>query len=152
MKITALVLAEGEGSRMKSSIPKPLHKVAGLPMIDHVLNAVLSLEVEDVRVVIGPNMENLKSHIEGINQDIKINIQNNRCGTADAVKVGVVDAYDDLLVLFADTPFIKSSTIKKMYDLLHRDYENNAVVVAGFVAKDPSAYGRLVVDSDNVLK
>lgn len=152
MKISALVLAAGEGSRMMSSIPKPMHKIAGYPMIDHVLNVLLKMEAEDMRVVIGPNMDNLNDHIHKRSNGINVLLQENRRGTADAVRVGMHSEHEDLLVLFADTPFIKDSTIKKMYELLHTDYDKNAVVVAGFVAKDPAAYGRLVVDSDNILK
>ncbi|MBP9792205.1 MAG: bifunctional UDP-N-acetylglucosamine diphosphorylase/glucosamine-1-phosphate N-acetyltransferase GlmU [Rickettsiales bacterium] len=152
MKISALVLAAGAGSRMMSVLPKPLHKIAGYPMIDHVLKTLFGLGINDIRVVIGPNMDNLEKHVLGTNKEIKILVQQDRCGTADAVKVGLDNRYDDLLVLFADTPFIKDATIKKMYELLHEDHKNNAVVVAGFVAKDPAAYGRLVVDNNNILK
>ena len=152
MKISVLVLAAGKGSRMESAIPKPMHKIAGYPMIEHVFRALKDVETADIRVVIGPEMEGVESYIK-TKDNAKVIVQKDRRGTADAVKVGMQDgAYGDLLVLFADTPFIKPSTIKKMYELLHSDYENNAVAVAGFIAKDRAAYGRLIVDSDNVLK
>ena len=152
MKISALVLAAGKGSRMESSIPKPMHKIAGYPMIDHVLNTLSRNDIKDIRVVVGPEMANLESHIQKYNNDISIMVQNDRLGTADAVKVGIVEPHDDVLVLFADTPFIKSTTIRKMYELLYQNQEQNAVVIAGFIAKDPASYGRLVVDSNDHLK
>ena len=137
---------------MLSSIPKPLHEVAGYPMIDHVLNTLFKIEAQDIRVVIGPSMDDLNNHIHKKSDDVSVLLQANRMGTADAVRVGMESQHDDLLVLFADTPFIKDSTIKKMHKLLHADYDENAVVVAGFVAKDPASYGRLMVDSDDILK
>ena len=152
MKISALVLAAGEGSRMMSSLPKPLHKIAGYSMIDHVLRALSSMNIEDVRVVVGPNMSNLETHIKKINENVHICVQENRYGTADAVKVGMGANHQDLLVLFADTPFIKDITMHKMQGLLSADYENTAVVVAGFIAKDSASYGRLIVDNQNGLE
>ncbi len=152
MKATAIVLAAGEGSRMKSSIPKPLHKVAGYPLIDHVLLTVMRSGFERIKVVIGPNMEQMQSHILAKNPNAIPVIQEKRLGTADAAKIGIGKDKGDFLIMFADTPFIKPATINKMQSLLESARDESALVVLGFVAKNPGQYGRLVVDSHDDLK
>ncbi len=147
----AVILAAGEGTRLKSRIPKVLHKVAGRTLLAHVLTAVRDADIENVAVVIGPDREDVAAEVRRVFPAASIHIQTERLGTAHAVlaaREALADDHDDVLVLFADTPLIESATLRHLRTALGG---GNAVVALGFEARDPTGYGRLVRDLDGSL-
>lgn len=153
MTISAIILAAGEGTRMKSSLPKVMHKIASRSMIGHILDLIHTVDIQETVAVIGPKMDVLEEYIISEGSSIKCVVQEKRLGTADAVKTGMkaLHSSNDILVLYGDTPFIANSTIGRMKTLLDAD-KKNALVVLGFDVREPSEYGRFVVNAKNELE
>jgi bifunctional UDP-N-acetylglucosamine pyrophosphorylase/glucosamine-1-phosphate N-acetyltransferase len=147
----AVILAAGEGTRMKSAVPKVLHRVAGRTLLAHVLNAVRKAEIDDLAVVIGPDREDVAAEARRVFAGASVHVQAERRGTAHAVLAAretLGDGHDDILVLFADTPLIDATTLRHLLEALAT---GKAVVALGFEAKDPTGYGRLVREADGSL-
>ncbi|MFY9627476.1 MAG: bifunctional UDP-N-acetylglucosamine diphosphorylase/glucosamine-1-phosphate N-acetyltransferase GlmU [Methylocystis sp.] len=142
----AVVLAAGEGTRMKSDQPKVLHKVAGRSMLAHVLACVTGADAQRVAVVIGPNREDVRGEVLKLCPDGDVFVQDQRLGTAHAVlaaRDSIAEGVDDLLILFADTPLVTSATVLALRAALQ---EGATVAVLGFEAANPFGYGRLIRD------
>jgi bifunctional UDP-N-acetylglucosamine pyrophosphorylase/glucosamine-1-phosphate N-acetyltransferase len=142
----SIVLAAGEGTRMRSSRPKVLHAIGRRPLIRHVLATVRAVS-GSVAVVLGPGQDNVVAEVTTTMPQAEIFIQSERRGTAHAVlaaKAAIARAADDLLIIFADTPLIRSETLARMRARLA---EGAAVVVLGFRPVDPAGYGRLVTEN-----
>lgn len=146
----AVVLAAGEGTRMRSHRPKVLHEVAGRSMLGHVLAAVAAANAQDVAVVIGPDREDVGAEASRLAPATKSFVQRERLGTAHAVLAAreVLASGRDVLVLFGDTPLVRPATIARLHDALAGDV---AVAVLGFQAADPTGYGRLLRDAEGRL-
>ena len=146
----SIVLAAGEGTRMRTSRPKVLHKIGGVPLIAHVLNAVRGLGGA-TSVVVAPDAGALTAAIGELMPAAEVVVQHDRRGTADAVlaaKAAIARGFDDVLVLFADTPLVGTGTLRRLRAPLR---DGAAVVVLGFQAADPTGYGRLIVDGERLL-
>ncbi|MGB0684341.1 MAG: bifunctional UDP-N-acetylglucosamine diphosphorylase/glucosamine-1-phosphate N-acetyltransferase GlmU [Magnetovibrionaceae bacterium] len=144
LSLTAVVLGAGLGTRMKSKTPKVLHKVAGRPMINHLLAAVETLDPDQAVVVIGPEATDVADAVA----PYPTVIQHDRLGTGHAVRAArdwLSKAQGTVLVLFGDSPLIRPETLKALADRRAED-DNPAVVVLGFTPADPGAYGRLITD------
>ncbi len=142
----AVVLAAGEGTRMKSDQPKVLHKVAGRSMLAHVLAAADAADVGAMAAVIGPGRDDVRAEALRCRPHAEIFVQERRLGTAHAVlaaKEAIARGCDDLLVLFADTPLVTAATVRALREALAG---GAAVAVLGFTAADPHGYGRLLRD------
>lgn len=116
-----IVLAAGEGTRMRSSLPKVLHPVAGKPLIAHVLAAAPGGEGNMVAVVVGPDHQAVVDEVTHVRPGTKTYVQRERLGTAHAVLAAreVIEAgADDLLVAFGDTPLIDATTFERMREAL----------------------------------
>lgn len=147
----ALVLAAGEGTRMRSSLPKVMHCVAGIPMLEHVLNVSRQAGCNDIAVVTGKGAELVASHTGKLVENAQTFVQTERLGTAHAVlsaHKALEEPHDDILVLFGDTPLVTVGTLQKMREELER---GAAIVVLGFNAVDPTGYGRLIVEDGKLL-
>ncbi|MBM3529520.1 MAG: bifunctional UDP-N-acetylglucosamine diphosphorylase/glucosamine-1-phosphate N-acetyltransferase GlmU [Alphaproteobacteria bacterium] len=147
----AIVLAAGEGTRMRSSRPKVLHAVAGRTLLGHVLAAVRAAGGARAAVVVGPGREDAAADARGALPDAEIFVQAERRGTAHAVlaaKAAIARGADEVLVIFGDTPLISADTLGKLRRAIA---EGAAVAVLGFRPKDPKGYGRLVTDGDTLL-
>ncbi|MBA2127814.1 bifunctional UDP-N-acetylglucosamine diphosphorylase/glucosamine-1-phosphate N-acetyltransferase GlmU [Hyphomicrobium methylovorum] len=145
-----VVLAAGKGARMKSALPKVLHKIAGRSLLAHVLATASSAEGK-LAVVVGPEMEAVGTEAKAVVPAAQIFVQVAQCGTADAVKAATpaIDAHSgDVIVLYADTPLIRPETIQRLRSAL--DAGAN-VAVLGFRPTDPTGYGRLVTDAQGRL-
>jgi bifunctional UDP-N-acetylglucosamine pyrophosphorylase/glucosamine-1-phosphate N-acetyltransferase len=146
-----IVLAAGEGTRMRSSLPKVLHPVASQPLLAHVLHAVPNGTGAATAVVIGPNHEDVAAEARRVRPDAATYIQRERLGTAHAVlaaREAVARGADDLLVVFGDTPLISPVTFER----LRAPLKNGATLaVLGFRAADPTGYGRLLVEGDRLV-
>ncbi|MEM1201489.1 MAG: bifunctional UDP-N-acetylglucosamine diphosphorylase/glucosamine-1-phosphate N-acetyltransferase GlmU [Pseudomonadota bacterium] len=141
-----IVLAAGMGTRMKSSLPKVLHKIAGRSLLAHVLNSVRQVDPAEVVVVVGPVMEAVAKEAQKASPGAKIAVQTERLGTADAAKAALphIEGFDGpALVLFGDTPLITPETLATMRD---RISEGADLTVLGFEAANPEGYGRLLRD------
>ncbi|RYB03415.1 bifunctional UDP-N-acetylglucosamine diphosphorylase/glucosamine-1-phosphate N-acetyltransferase GlmU [Lichenibacterium ramalinae] len=140
----AVVLAAGEGTRMRSATPKVLHRLAGRSMLAHVLAAVAEASAEAVVVVVGPGRDDVAAEARRAFPGAEVAVQAERLGTAHAVlaaRDAIARGYDDVLVLFADVPLIAPGTLAAMRDGLA---EGAGLVALGFSAADPTGYGRLL--------
>jgi bifunctional UDP-N-acetylglucosamine pyrophosphorylase / glucosamine-1-phosphate N-acetyltransferase len=147
----AIVLAAGEGTRMKSDRPKVLHEVAGRSMLGHVLDAVAEAGVEAVAVVIGPDRDDVRAEALKLAPEAQVFVQTERRGTAHAVlaaRAAIAKGYDDVIVLFADTPLVTGATISALRNALA---EGAGVAALGFYAANPFGYGRLLQDGAGQL-
>lgn len=145
-----VVLAAGKGTRMRSALPKVLHKIAGQSMLAHVL-ATVSEVTGGVAVVIGPGMDTVAAEAQRLVPSADVFVQASQQGTANAV-IAARPALDrqngDVVVLYADTPLIRSETISRLRAAL--DAGAN-IAVLGFRPKDASGYGRLLTDHKGAL-
>ncbi len=147
----AVVLAAGEGTRMKSATPKVLHKVAGRSMLGHVVGAVAGAGATHLAVVVGPDREDVAAEARAAFPGAEIFVQRERLGTAHALlaaKEAIARGFDDVVVAFADTPLMTAPTFARMRAALAA---GETVVALGFEAADPTGYGRMVV-SDGRLE
>ncbi len=149
MRFAAVILAAGKGSRMNSDLPKVMHRLAGVPLVDHALNSAVRAGADSIHVVVGHGGDSVAEHLAAKDPDIAIHWQRTQNGTGHAVQQ-VADAlagYDgDVIVLYGDTPFVRPETLHAM----QKARENAQVVVLGFNAKDPAGYGRLVMQGDSL--
>lgn len=147
----AIVLAAGEGTRMRSARPKVLHEIAGQPMLAHVLAAVRQAGGSSVAVVVGPDADAVSAAAKRSEPRSELFVQRERLGTAHAV-LSATDALargaDDVLVIFGDTPLIRPQTLLRMREALAN---GAAIAVLGFRPKDPTGYGRLVHAGDDLV-
>jgi bifunctional UDP-N-acetylglucosamine pyrophosphorylase/glucosamine-1-phosphate N-acetyltransferase len=144
----AIVLAAGLGTRMKSTLPKVMHKVAGRPLVNHVLVTLAEQKIAPVVVVIGPEMDQLAKAVA----PHATAIQHDRRGTAHAVQqaeAALKDFSGDIVVVYGDTPFIGGETIARMR-AARAGANKPAVVVLGFTPDDPGGYGRLVTSAEGL--
>src|SRR5262249_52773162 len=145
----AVVLAAGQGTRMKSAMPKVLHPLAGLPLAAHVLNAAAAAGASRCSAVIPPDAKGF----EALHAPIETRFfeQKERLGTAHAVLVAreaLVHEAGPVLVLYGDTPLVMPESLKRLV----RGLENGAAMaVLGFEAKDPKGYGRLITAPNGEL-
>ncbi len=145
-----IVLAAGEGTRMRSSLPKVLHPVAGQSLLAHVLAAAPKGEGAALAVVIGPDHAAVADEVKRMRPDAATFVQRERLGTAHAVlaaRPALARGADDLLVVFGDT-LISAQTLERMRVPLTR---GAALAVLGFRAADPTGYGRLLVENDRLM-
>ena len=140
----AIVLAAGQGVRMRSDRPKALHAIAGRSMLAHVLAAVRAVGANEAAVVVGPGAEDVAVEARKVFPDASIFVQKERRGTAHAVlaaREAIARGYDDVIVAYADIPLIRGETLAAMREGLA---EGAALVALGFAAADPTGYGRLI--------
>ncbi len=147
----AVILAAGESTRMKSSMSKVLHPVAGRPMIAHVVDSLVNAWISSVALVLGRDAEAVQSAAARNDIDMSAFLQTERLGTGHAVlaaKDAIAKGYDDILVVFGDTPLITAAPLlAARQGLAH----GNDVVVIGFHTADPTGYGRLIVEDGALL-
>lgn len=141
----AVVLAAGEGTRMKSVRPKVLHEVGGRSMLAHVLASVRAAGADAVAVVVGPGRQDVAEEARRAAPNAAIFVQTERLGTAHAVlaaREAIARGYDDVLVLFADTPLVTPETFGSLRAALA---QGAALAALGFEPQDPTGYGRLLM-------
>ena len=114
MEFTAIILAGGQGTRMKSPLPKVLHPVAGQPMISRVIQTCRLAGVTDVRVVVGHGQSLVKTVLEPLN--VHAYVQEKQLGTADAVRSSKLDSIEsDVIIMNGDHPLITDQDLKKFH-------------------------------------
>jgi bifunctional UDP-N-acetylglucosamine pyrophosphorylase/glucosamine-1-phosphate N-acetyltransferase len=147
----AIVLAAGEGTRMRSTRPKVLRTIASRSLLAHVLDAVREAGGTMTAVVVGTGADAVAAEATRVVPAAEIFVQAERRGTAHAVlaaKSAIARMPDDVLVIFGDTPLIRPQTLSRMRRGLA---DGAALVVLGFRPKDPTGYGRLVLEGNDLV-
>ena len=147
---TAVVLAAGEGTRMRSRRAKVLHDVAGRSMLAHVVAAATAAGADSIAVVVGPGRDDVAKEAVKTAAGAASFVQTDRLGTAHAVLAAraALGAKQDVVVLFGDTPLVQPETIGRLRACLSG---GTAVAVLGFEAADPIGYGRLIQDDEGAI-
>ena len=155
--LAVIVLAAGLGTRMKSAMPKVLHRVAGLPMVAHVLAAAATLKPVRVVLVVGPEPEmaavEQAARAAAPGLPIVAVVQAERRGTGHAVRqarAALVGHRGDVVVLFGDTPMVTAETLRRLVRARRRG--RHAAVAASFRPADRKLFARLVVDARGRLE
>lgn len=146
-----IILAAGEGTRMRSSKPKVLHEVAGLSLLGHVMRAAGEAGGEAHAVVVGRDAERVDAEARRHAGNVTIAEQKERLGTGHAVlaaKAAIAESHDDILVLFGDTPLITAQSLQPLRTALAG---GAAVAVMGFRTDAPDGYGRLVEEDGELV-
>ena len=149
MPVSLIVLAAGQGTRMNSDLPKVLHRLGAAPILHHALAAGRALDPERVIVVAGHGAAEVAGAARAFDDRVEIVTQVEQLGTGHAVAQAMpllAQATGDVIVLYGDTPFVRSETLEQM--LLAR--ARHEVVVLGFEAADPGRYGRLVAQGETL--
>lgn len=149
MMRAGIILAAGHGTRMKSATPKVMHKVAGLPMLGHVINAMRDGGVENIVVVIQPGADEIRAFAETMGA--KTVVQEQQLGTGHAAACAVKgfenkEAY--AVIAYGDMPLVRDQTLAAALTTA----EGCGLSVTAFHAKDPAAYGRVVLDGEGYLQ
>src|SRR3954451_17972875 len=147
----AIVLAAGEGTRMRSAQPKVLHAVTGRSLLAHVLTAVRGAGIEQAAVVVGPDAGAVSDEAKRVLPKAQIFEQSERRGTAHAVlcaRKAIEKGADDILVIFGDTPLITADTLKRLRVAIDH---HASVAVLGFRPKMATGYGRLIMNGHRLV-
>ncbi|MFT6008212.1 MAG: bifunctional UDP-N-acetylglucosamine pyrophosphorylase/glucosamine-1-phosphate N-acetyltransferase [Parasphingorhabdus sp.] len=150
--LAAIILAAGQGTRMKSEMHKVLHPIAGKPMLHHLLDTVDSIGVERTVIVVGARREQIEASVAGRN--VAIAVQEDQLGTGHAV----AQAHDalkgfagDVLILYGDVPMVSADTMRDMIFRLNNGSDPRAVVL-GFRPDEAGAYGRIIADDQGEIE
>jgi bifunctional UDP-N-acetylglucosamine pyrophosphorylase/glucosamine-1-phosphate N-acetyltransferase len=149
-KLACIILAAGKGTRMKSDLPKPLHPIAGKPMVNHIIDACKSLNADRIVTVISPDTPVLEHALENHSEIAVQSVANGTGGAALAAKEHLNEFDGDILIVFGDTPLIKTKTLRDMITARHAA-PDAGLVFSAFEAKDPTGYGRMVLNEDGTL-
>jgi bifunctional UDP-N-acetylglucosamine pyrophosphorylase/glucosamine-1-phosphate N-acetyltransferase len=152
----AIVLAAGEGTRMRSARPKVLHAIAGQSLLAHVLAAIGLAAIGETgatatAVVVGPGQDDVAAEAKRALPDAAVYVQQERRGTAHAVlaaKPAIERRPDDVLVVYGDTPLLRPATLTRLRAPLAT---GAAIAVLGFRPADPKGYGRLITSGDELM-
>ena len=147
----ALVLAAGQGTRIKSNLPKVLHKVCGKEMVNHVIDTLRKAEINDVNLIIGKGAELVKAKTG--NRNVSYSLQEEQLGTGHAVKCALdflKGKEGTVAVLCGDAPLITEETIKRLFK--EHDQNNNKVTLLSSILDDATGYGRIIRDGSEVIK
>ena len=144
-ELKAVILAAGQGTRMKSKLPKVVHKVLGKCMVRYAINAAKEAGATKICVVVGHGADTVKSMID---EDVVFVTQDKQLGTGHAVKCArdFIGKTGETLILFGDTPLITGATLKTLVDT-HRN-SGNAITVLSASIDNPTGYGRIIRDKD----
>ncbi|MBC1478517.1 bifunctional UDP-N-acetylglucosamine diphosphorylase/glucosamine-1-phosphate N-acetyltransferase GlmU [Listeria welshimeri] len=146
----AVVLAAGQGTRMKSKLYKVLHPVCGKPMVEHVVDQISMLDVDKVVTIVGHGAEKVQEHLAGKSEFVK---QEEQLGTAHAVlqaKPELAGKDGVTLVVCGDTPLIEASTMEALLKYHHEKRAKATILTT--VIEDPTGYGRIIRDDLGIVE
>jgi len=146
----AIILAAGQGTRMKSKLYKVLHPVCGKPMVQHVIDQVKSLNINEIVTIVGHGAEKVK---EQLGNDSQYALQAEQLGTAHAVlqsEAMLADKEGVTIVVCGDTPLIKAETMEALFK--HHEETNAKATILTARAEDPTGYGRIVRNGDGFVE
>jgi bifunctional UDP-N-acetylglucosamine pyrophosphorylase/glucosamine-1-phosphate N-acetyltransferase len=147
----AVILAAGDSTRMKSSMSKVLHPIAGRPMIAHVMEAIERTDIASAALVVGRDAEAVTKAARRDGMQVEACMQEERRGTGHAVlaaKEAIAKGYDDILVAYGDVPLITDGPLRAARQGLA---DGNDIVVIGFHTDRPHGYGRLLVENGELI-
>jgi len=150
MKVTAILLAAGQGTRMKSNLPKVLHSIAGKPMIWHALAAIKQATTEKPLVVIGHSAGDVTKYIGDSAQTV---VQEPQLGTGHAVMQaeGLLKGKTDLVVVcYSDMPLLRGETLQKLVE--KQKNNNGPLSILTVIAEDPRGFGRIIRKGDGSVE
>lgn len=142
----AVILAAGQGTRMKSKLYKVLHPVCGKPMVEHVVDSIQQLDVDRIVTIVGHGAEKVQEQLGNKSEYV---LQSEQLGTAHAVKQAesiLGELEGTTLVVCGDTPLIQSETMKALLE--HHKEKSAKVTILTAIAEDPTGYGRIIRDSN----
>ena len=148
--LAAIILAAGQGTRMKSSLHKVLHPIAGKPMVLHLVDSLAELVPERTVVVVGARREQVEAAMAP--HGACIAVQSPQLGTGHAVQqaaAALAGFSGDVLILYGDAPLVSAATMARLRDALTGDV---GAVVLGFRPAEPGAYGRIIAAGDTIVK
>ncbi|MFI0739851.1 bifunctional UDP-N-acetylglucosamine diphosphorylase/glucosamine-1-phosphate N-acetyltransferase GlmU [Streptomyces sp. NPDC021100] len=147
-----VVLAAGEGTRMKSATPKVLHSICGRSLVGHVVAAARELEPEQLVVIVGHAREQVSAHLGEIDPGVRTAVQLEQNGTGHAVRMGLEELSREgirpdgtVIVVCGDTPLLTGATLRRLAETHAAD--GNAVTVLSAEVPDSTGYGRIVRDA-----
>lgn len=149
MTLAVVTLAAGKGSRMKSDLPKVLHKLAGKPMLAHVLGSAAALGNAKLHVVIGHGADKVQQQITGFDVTWALQTEQNGTGHAVAQAMPEVDAEATVLILYGDVPLIRTETLAQ---LLADTRANQSLALLTVKLDNPTGYGRIVRNSNGAIQ
>ena len=146
--LAVIVLAAGQGTRMKSELHKVLHPIAGRPMLLHLIASVAELAPARTIVIAGARREQVEAAVAPPNVPFRVEVvvQAEQLGTGHAVRqaeAALTGFTGDVLILYGDVPLVSAATMRRMLDALHGEDDPLAVVL-GFRPAEPGAYGRVI--------
>lgn len=147
--LAVVILAAGKGTRMKSSLSKVMHPIAGVPMIKHIITTAEKLNPKHIVAVLAPNMDDVAAVVA----PHKVAIQQQQLGTGDALKSAVQllgDFKGDILVLYGDVPLVSENTLNGLL-AHHQAGDNFGATVLAMVPPVPTGYGRIFQNPDGTL-
>jgi len=151
-EVSAVILAAGKGTRMKSDIPKVLHEINGKPMISYVLKVAGKLMCNPIAVIVGYQEEKIRDYLTG--KKVIFVSQKEQLGTGHAVlqsENALKQSENDVLILYGDMPLLSVQTLKEFID--DHMVSGSMLSILTTKAKDPTGYGRIVRDEDlKILK
>ena len=148
----AIILAAGQGTRMKSSLPKVMHPIGGRPMVDWSIALAETIGCEKIIVVTSPAGKQVQDHVREKLGEAAIAVQDPPQGTGHAVRCAesaLAGFSGDIVVLYGDTPLIPQSAVQALFEAVET---SAGVGVLGFRAADPGAYGRLIQNESGGLE
>ena len=148
--LVCLILAAGQGTRMKSAIPKVMHPLCGMPMIDHLVTTARRLDPEKIYVIVGFEKATVREHLGDAAEFIS---QNEQLGTGHAVmqaEEALSDYKGDALVLYGDVPLLSEETLRAIHDK-HRKSRASATLLTALAA-DPTGLGRIIRDRSRKIR
>ena len=147
--MNTVILAAGEGSRMKSKRPKVLHKILGMTMIEHVISAAEKAGSDEICIVVGHMKDEVMSSLK--NEGLRFAKQDIRMGTGHAVKMaGDFIGTGAVFVLYGDTPLITANSLVRLYRT--HQHQKNEVTFITTVTDNPQTYGRIVRESGQFMR
>ena len=146
-----IVLAAGEGTRMKSNSAKVLHEIAGRSIIENLLAAVIPLEAKNLSIVVGAHKEEVVGHLSQIAPKAKTVVQEKRDGTGGAAQLALAEHKGDgtVLILAGDTPLLTNQTLSEFIEVHEKGNYSASVLTA--LLPDPTGYGRIIRGDDGVI-
>src|SRR5437764_10579078 len=152
-RFAVVILAAGQGTRMRSDTHKVLHPIASRPLLLHLLDRADALGAEKKVIVLGKGRNQVEAALAG--RDVTIAIQSEQKGTGHAVQqaaAALAGYTGPVLILYGDTPFVETSTLARMLDRLDGP-DGPGVVVLASVQADPGNYGRIILgEGDRIAK
>jgi bifunctional UDP-N-acetylglucosamine pyrophosphorylase/glucosamine-1-phosphate N-acetyltransferase len=152
-RLAIVVLAAGQGTRMKSATPKVLHELAGVPLLGHVLNSAQALDAAHLLVVVRHERDRVAAAVAELAASARLIDQDEVPGTGRAVELAVAalpDDFDgDVLILSGDVPLLDADTLRALVEA-HRQASDSGTLLST-VVPDPTGYGRIVRDADGAL-